>query len=122
MILDVKLGDKVRTLRFGNYALLLYNNLTNTEAGTIKQIDEEYTNIDLVCDITFCSLQANYKVKREPFNITIQQVAEWLDEADINTISEIITAFTKSITSSSLVEQANKVMASETNAKGSKKK
>lgn len=122
MILDIKLGNEMRTLRFGNYALMTYNALTATDAGEVKEINSEYTNIDFVCDITYCALKANYKVKRQPFDITIEQVYEWIDEASFDDIATIITYYTESIKPSELVQNAQKALAADSKEVDLKKK
>jgi hypothetical protein len=122
MILDVKLGNEVRTLRFGNYALMTYNALTKTDAGEIKEQSLEYTDIDLVCDITYSALKAFYKVKRQPFDISIEQVAEWIDEASIEDIQKIILTFSESVKTTEFIEMAQKAMAIDNTEVDSKKK
>jgi ribosomal protein L20A (L18A) len=122
MILDVKLGNEVRTLRFGNYALMTYNALTKTDAGEIKEQSLEYTDIDLVCDITYSALKAFYKVKRQPFDITIEQVSEWIDEASIEDIQKIILTFSESVKTTEFIEMAQKAMAIDNTEVDSKKK
>lgn len=121
MTIDVKLGGVVRTLRFGNYALMTYNKLTQTDAGTVKEFSEEYGNIDLVCDITFSGLKASYKIKKQPFDITYEQVMEWVDEMQVTQIQEIINAFSESVSSSELVQKAIEAMSTESDEEEKKK-
>ena len=122
MQIEVQLGGQVRTLRFGNYALMTYNKLTQTEAGTVKEFSDEYGNMDLVCDITFSGLKAFYKIKKQTFDITYEQVMEWVDEMQVSQIQEIINAFSESVSTSEIVQKAIDAMASESQETEVKKK
>ena len=47
-LIEITMGGEVRTLKFGNYALMSYNVLTATEAGESKKLDIDYQMIDFV--------------------------------------------------------------------------
>jgi hypothetical protein len=104
--IEIKLGNEVRGLRFGNYALMTYNSLTNTDALSVKELDETYQYIDFVRDIVFCGLKGWYKVNGKLCDFTINDVTEWVDTMDFNNIKVIVDEWSASIQSSELIKQS----------------
>jgi len=104
-MVEIVLGGKVRALKFGNYALMTYNALTNTEALEVKELNEEYQYIDFVRDIIFCALKASYKIKGQVSDFTINDVTEWVDEMDLSNIEVVVNAWKEAIQSSDFIKK-----------------
>ena len=119
-LIEITMGGEVRTLKFGNYALMSYNVLTATNAGETKQLDIDYQMIDFVRDVTYCGLKNYYKISKRTFDVTLDDVTNWIDDMDLSNIQTIIDAWTKSLESSQYIQNGFKAMSS--GEEGSKKK
>jgi glycogen synthase len=111
-LIEITMGGEVRTLKFGNYALMSYNVLTATDAGETKQLDIDYQMIDFVRDITYCGLKNYYKISKRTFDVSLDDVTNWIDDMDLSNIQTIIDAWTKSLESSQYIQNGFKAMAS----------
>lgn len=96
-MLEVKLGGEVKQLKFGNYALEVYTKLTGSDIGTIKEVGENYSELDCTTDVAYAGLVGNYRVKGKVVDFTIDDVREWIDDVDFQTQAQILTAFYNSI-------------------------
>ena len=119
-LIEITMGGEVRTLKFGNYALMSYNVLTATDAGETKQLDIDYQMIDFVRDVTYCGLKNYYKISKRTFDVSLDDVTNWIDDMDLSNIQIVIDAWTESLESSQYIQNGFKAMAS--NEEGSKKK
>jgi len=119
-LIEITMGGEVRTLKFGNYALMSYNVLTATDAGESKQLDKDYQMIDFVRDITYCGLKNYYKISKRTFDVTLDDVTNWIDDMDLSNIQTIIDAWTSSLQSSEYIQNGFKAMS--TGEEGIKKK
>jgi hypothetical protein len=119
-LIEITMGGEVRTLKFGNYALMSYNVLTATEAGEAKKLDLDYQMIDFVRDVTYCGLKNYYKISKRTFDVTLDDVTNWIDDMDLSNIQTVIDAWTKSLESSEYIQNGFKAMSS--GEEGSKKK
>ena len=119
-LIEITMGGEVRTLKFGNYALMSYNVLTATDAGETKQLDIDYQMIDFVRDVTYCGLKNYYKISKRTFDVTLDDVTNWIDDMDLSNIQIVIDAWTQSLQSSQYIQNGFKAMAS--GEAGSKKK
>ena len=119
-LIEITMGGEVRTLKFGNYALMSYNVLTATDAGETKKLDIDYQMIDFVRDITYCGLKNYYKISKRTFDVTLDDVTNWIDDMDLSNIQIVIDAWTKSLESSQYIQNGFKAMSS--GEEGSKKK
>jgi hypothetical protein len=111
-LIEITMGGEVRTLKFGNYALMSYNVLTATDAGETKQLNIDYQMIDFVRDITYCGLKNYYKISKRTFDVTLDDVTNWIDDMDLSNIQIVIDAWTKSLESSQYIQNGFKAMAS----------
>jgi hypothetical protein len=111
-LIEITMGGEVRTLKFGNYALMSYNVLTATNAGETKQLDIDYQMIDFVRDITYCGLKNYYKISKRTFDVSLDDVTNWIDDMDLSNIQIVIDAWTKSLESSQYIQNGFKAMAS----------
>jgi hypothetical protein len=109
-LIEITMGGEVRTLKFGNYALMSYNVLTATDAGETKKLDIDYQMIDFVRDITYCGLKNYYKISKRTFDVTLDDVTNWIDDMDLSNIQVIIDAWTKSLESSEYIQNGFKAM------------
>jgi len=111
-LIEITMGGEVRTLKFGNYALMSYNVLTATDAGEAKKLDLDYQMIDFVRDITYCGLKNYYKISKRTFDVTLDDVTNWIDDMDLSNIQTVIDAWTKSLESSEYIQNGFKAMSS----------
>ena len=111
-LIEITMGGEVRTLKFGNYALMSYNVLTATEAGESKKLDIDYQMIDFVRDVTYCGLKNYYKISKRTFDVTLDDVTNWIDDMDLSNIQIVIDAWTKSLQSSEYIQNGFKAMSS----------
>jgi hypothetical protein len=111
-LIEITMGGEVRTLKFGNYALMSYNVLTATDAGETKQLDIDYQMIDFVRDVTYCGLKNYYKISKRTFDVSLDDVTNWIDDMDLSNIQIVIDAWTKSLESSQYIQNGFKAMAS----------
>lgn len=109
-LIEITMGGEVRTLKFGNYALMSYNVLTATDAGETKKLDIDYQMIDFVRDITYCGLKNYYKISKRTFDVTLDDVTNWIDDMDLSNIQVIIDAWTNSLQSSEYIQNGFKAM------------
>jgi len=109
-LIEITMGGEVRTLKFGNYALMSYNVLTATDAGETKQLDIDYQMIDFVRDVTYCGLKNYYKISKRTFDVTLDDVTNWIDDMDLSNIQVIIDAWTNSLQSSEYIQNGFKAM------------
>ena len=109
-LIEITMGGEVRTLKFGNYALMSYNVLTATNAGETKQLDIDYQMIDFVRDVTYCGLKNYYKISKRTFDVSLDDVTNWIDDMDISNIQTVIDAWTKSLQSSEYIQNGFKAM------------
>jgi hypothetical protein len=119
-LIEITMGGEVRTLKFGNYALMSYNVLTATNAGETKQLDIDYQMIDFVRDVTYCGLKNYYKISKRTFDVSLDDVTNWIDDMDLSNIQIVIDAWTQSLQSSEYIQNGFKAMSS--GEEGSKKK
>jgi hypothetical protein len=119
-LIEITMGGEVRTLKFGNYALMSYNVLTATNAGETKQLDIDYQMIDFVRDVTYCGLKNYYKISKRTFDVSLDDVTNWIDDMDLSNIQIVIDAWTQSLQSSQYIQNGFKAMSS--GEEGSKKK
>ena len=111
-LIEITMGGEVRTLKFGNYALMSYNVLTATDAGETKQLDIDYQMIDFVRDVTYCGLKNYYKISKRTFDVSLDDVTNWIDDMDLSNIQIVIDAWTKSLESSQYIQNGFKAMSS----------
>lgn len=109
-LIEITMGGEVRTLKFGNYALMSYNVLTATDAGETKKLDIDYQMIDFVRDVTYCGLKNYYKISKRTFDVSLDDVTNWIDDMDLSNIQTIIDAWTQSLQSSEYIQNGFKAM------------
>lgn len=93
--IQLELGGKKRGVKFGNYALIEYSKLTG--AGVVEITEQN--PIKLCADIVYCGLKNNCFIKKEIEDFTYDDVIIWVDDMDINEITNIVKVFEDSINS-----------------------
>lgn len=78
-IIEVTLNGEVKQLKFGNYALEKYTQLTGADIGTIKQLSDDYMQLDLVADIVYAGLFGYYRSTKKIVDFDIDQIKDWID-------------------------------------------
>lgn len=78
-IIEITLNGEVKQLKFGNYSLEQYTKITGADIGTVKEITEDYTQLDMIADIVFCGLFGAYRANRKVIDFNIQDVQSWVD-------------------------------------------
>ena len=93
-ILEITLNGEVKQLKFGNYSLEKYTQITGADIGSIKEIGEDYTQLDMVVDIIFCGLVGSYRSNKKVVDFTIDDVQIWVDNItyvdQLNVIKEFM--------------------------------
>jgi len=91
-ITEIKINGTIKSLKFGNYALYEYTKLTGADIGNIKEIGENYTQLDLATDVIFCGLIGACRVNKEVVDFTREDVSVWIDDVSqldqLNAIKE----------------------------------
>lgn len=121
-LIEITLGGEVRTLKFGNFALLTYNQLTSTNAGEVKQMSDEYSYMDFIRDITYCGLKNWYKIQNKTFDVTLEDITLWIDDANLNDLQKVLLCWIESNALSQMVQDVANSMATETPTEEVKKK
>jgi len=95
--IEITLNGEIKLLKFGNYALHKYTEITGSDIGQIKEITEDYSQLEMTADIIYCGLFGYSKSKGEALQVSRDEVKLWVD--DINYIDQLnaIKEFTNSV-------------------------
>ena len=104
-VIEVTLNGEVKELRFGNYAFEKYNKITGTSAGFIKEINEDYLQLDMVADIIYCGLFGQYRVNKKVIDFTIDDIRNSMDSISYIDQLKVIKEFMACVVT--LTEQMN---------------
>jgi hypothetical protein len=104
-ITEITLNGEVKELRFGNYAFEKYNKLTGTNAGAIKELNEDYLQLDMVADIIYCGLFGSYRVNKKVIDFTIDEIKQSMDSISYIDQLVVIREFMSCVVN--LTEQMN---------------
>ena len=55
-ILELTLNGEVKQLKFSNYALETYTKISGSDIGNIKEIGEDYSQLQMVADLIYSGL------------------------------------------------------------------
>ncbi len=83
--IQIEMGGKPRGLKFNQGALIIFQ----------SKIDKLNAVATTAYALVWAGLKANAFVKEEEFTETFEQVCEWVDEMNEETISKIIACFNK---------------------------
>jgi hypothetical protein len=96
-MIEVVLNGEVKLLKFGNYALEKYTEITGAGIGEIKEVSDDYSQLEMTADIIYCGLFGYARSKGEAMEITREQVKEWIDDVSYISQLEVIREFTNSV-------------------------
>jgi len=120
-IVEVTLNGSVKQLVFANYALEAYTKLTGANIGEVKEISDEYSQLDMVADLCYCGLIGFYRRNGKVVDFTHDEVKMWVDELSLADQLKVIKEFTASV-----LEMTNQMLtafkAMATDSEGQKKK
>ena len=121
-IIDITLNNKPTQLIFANYALEQYNRLTGVGVGEVKQLDENYSQLDMVADLVYCGLYGYYRRNNKVIDFTHDEVKGWVDDLSYADQLLVIKEFTSScLEMTNQMLQAFKAMAADSNSEEKKK-
>lgn len=98
---QITINGNLVQLKFGNYALKKYTELTGMDIGAIKELTDDYTDLDLACDVIFSGLFGNAKYKGEVLAMSYEDLKKEMDEVTILDRMKALKAFTESLIVSS---------------------
>lgn len=95
-ILDLKIGGKIRQLKFGMNFWRLLSKEFNVEIEGLSAIMTKDFGIEGLLKIVFCALQSGTTANKEVIDYDINDVADWSDEFEEDTIVKITEIMAKS--------------------------
>lgn len=96
-IIEIKLGNEVRQLKFANYALEHYTKITGTDIGSIKQVDENYSQLEMTADIILCGLVGWCKSNGKVLDLTKDDIIMLMDDVSYTDQLQVIKEFMNSV-------------------------
>lgn len=91
-ICEIELGGQMRSLKFGNYALEKYIALTGSKIGEMKEVSEDYTELDMYADVIYAGLYGWARSKQETFIVKHEEVVAWMDDLSFISKMEAVKA------------------------------
>ena len=85
VVLDVKLGGKVRTLVFNNWQREALGNIFGRDplkAGQAIAKKSKESPLGALCDLVYTALIGAYRIQKKDLDFTDADVAEWVGEMD----------------------------------------
>jgi len=95
-ILEVTLNGEVKQLKFSNYSLETYTRISGSDIGNIKEIGENYSQLQMVADLIYSGLTGYYRSKSLIIDFSYEDVVEWVDDLNYETQLQVIKTFTES--------------------------
>ena len=95
-ILEVTLNGEVKQLKFSNYSLETYTRISGSDIGNIKEIGENYSQLQMVADLIYSGLTGYYRSKSLIIDFSYEDVVEWVDDLNYETQLQVIKCFTES--------------------------
>lgn len=96
-ITEVTLNNEIKQLIFANYALEAYTKLTGANIGEVKEISDDYSQLDMVADLCYCGLVGFYRRNGKIIDFTHEEVKMWVDEMTMADQLKVIKEFTSSV-------------------------
>ena len=94
-MIEIKLNNELKSLKFSNYALECFTKITGSEIGEIKEISENYTQLDLIADIIYSGLIGNCRATNTKIDFTKEDVVCWVDDLSYTDQLLVIKDFTE---------------------------
>ncbi len=95
-IIEVTLNGEVKQLKFSNYSLETYTRISGSDIGNIKEIGENYSQLQMVADLIYSGLTGYYRSKSLIIDFTYEDVVEWVDDLNYETQLQVTKCFTES--------------------------
>jgi hypothetical protein len=95
-ILEVTLNGEVKQLKFSNYSLETYTRISGSDIGNIKEIGENYSQLQMVADLIYSGLTGYYRSKSLIIDFSYEDVVEWVDDLNYETQLQVTKCFTES--------------------------
>lgn len=93
MIKEIKIGGKLRPVKFGWNAYAIFGDITGISID--KMVDFAEMKISDVMALIFAGLKEGARYKKQEFEHTIEDIGDWMDE-DQSVIEDFMKAFTES--------------------------
>jgi hypothetical protein len=95
-ILEVTLNGEIKQLKFSNYSLETYTRISGSDIGNIKEIGENYSQLQMVADLIYSGLTGYYRSKSLIIDFSYEDVVEWVDDLSYETQLQVTKCFTES--------------------------
>jgi hypothetical protein len=95
-ILEVTLNGEIKQLKFSNYSLETYTRISGSDIGNIKEIGENYSQLQMVADLIYSGLTGYYRSKSLIIDFSYEDVVEWVDDLNYETQLQVTKCFTES--------------------------
>lgn len=98
MVKHVEIGGKERPVKYGFAALMEF---TEENGYTMADLDKLGENMKLkdALFLVWCGLKHGARVEKQPFNSSIEEVADWLDEKP-EAMEKVLNVFSSSFSDS----------------------
>lgn len=98
MVKYVEIGKEQRPVKYGFAALMEF---TEANGYTMADLDSLGDNMKLkdALFLVWCGLKHGARVEKKPFNFTIEEVADWLDDKP-EAMEETLNVFSSSFNTS----------------------
>lgn len=95
-LIEVTLNGEVKQLKFSNYSLETYTRISGSDIGNIKEIGENYSQLQMVADLIYSGLTGYYRSKSLIIDFSYEDVVEWVDDLNYETQLQVTKCFTES--------------------------
>lgn len=96
-IVEITINGEVKQLKFANFAIEQYTRLTGADIGSIKEVSEDYSQLDMVSDIIFCGLVGACRSNGKVVDFTKEDVNMWMDDVSYTDQLLVIKEFMNSV-------------------------
>jgi len=96
-IVEITINGEVKQLKYANFALEAYTKLTGADIGTIKEVSEDYSQLDMTSDIIYCGLVGSCRSKGEAVTFSKEDVNRWIDDVSMVDQLSAIKEFMNSV-------------------------
>lgn len=97
MIVEITINGELKQLRFDNRALEKYTQVTGVDVGGVKEMAEDYSQLDMVRDLIFCGLYGYYRKEGKIFDVKIEDIDTGMGDVTQADQLAVIKAFTASV-------------------------
>lgn len=98
MVKHVKIGGEKRPVKFGFAALMEFTEDNGYSLGDLDKLSESMKLKDAIY-LVWCGLKHGARVEKMPFNFSIEDIADWLDESP-ESMEKVLNVFSDSFSAS----------------------